>query len=151
MYNQESVLENETHEILWDFEIRTDHLNPVGFADLVIIYKSRKENLGYRVLWRPRGPQSKSKRIRKREIRLDLARELKKTMEREGRGDTTSNFCARYNAQRIGKRTGGLTIRKRLEATRTTALLKSAKEIPEDLRRLVVIQTSVDNHQLMLV
>ena len=25
-YNPESVLENETHKILWDFVIETDHL-----------------------------------------------------------------------------------------------------------------------------
>ena len=26
MHNLESALENETYKILWDFEIRTDHL-----------------------------------------------------------------------------------------------------------------------------
>ena len=26
MYNPETVLENETHKLIWDFEIQTDHL-----------------------------------------------------------------------------------------------------------------------------
>ena len=27
MHNPESVLENEMHKLLWDFDIQTDHLN----------------------------------------------------------------------------------------------------------------------------
>ena len=37
---------NETHKILWDFEIKTDHLISVRRPDFVIIgEKKRKENL----------------------------------------------------------------------------------------------------------
>ena len=37
MHKPESVLENETHKILWDFEIQTDHLIPARRPDLVLI------------------------------------------------------------------------------------------------------------------
>ena len=40
MHNQESVLENETHKLLWDFEIQTDHLISARLPDLVIVKKN---------------------------------------------------------------------------------------------------------------
>ena len=45
MHNPASVLKNETHKLLWDFEIQTDHLISVRRPDLIII---RKKNAG---LW----------------------------------------------------------------------------------------------------
>ena len=39
MQKPESVLENETHKILWDFDIQTDHLNLPRRQDLVLIKK----------------------------------------------------------------------------------------------------------------
>ena len=39
MHKSESVLKNETHNILWDFEIKTDHLIPARRPDLVLINK----------------------------------------------------------------------------------------------------------------
>ena len=41
MHKPESVLENETHKILWDFEIQTDHLIPARRPDQEIIYKKK--------------------------------------------------------------------------------------------------------------
>ena len=35
MYDTESVLENKTHKIRWDFEIQTDHLISPRRPDLV--------------------------------------------------------------------------------------------------------------------
>ena len=43
MHKPESVLENETHKILWDFEIQTDHLIPTRKPDLVQINKKKKK------------------------------------------------------------------------------------------------------------
>ena len=45
-HKPESVLENEMHKILWDFEIQTDQLNPARRPNLVIFF-SKKENLPY--------------------------------------------------------------------------------------------------------
>ena len=44
MHNPESILENETHQVLRDFEIQTDHLISTGRPDLIIVKKS-EENL----------------------------------------------------------------------------------------------------------
>ena len=42
MHKPESVLKNETHKILWDFEIKTDHLIPAKRLDLVLINKKER-------------------------------------------------------------------------------------------------------------
>ena len=39
MHNPESVLENETHKLPWDFEIQMDHLISVRQPDIVIYAK----------------------------------------------------------------------------------------------------------------
>ena len=57
MHNPESVLENETHNLFWDFNIQTDHLISARRQDLIIIKK--KENLQNCGLCRPGWPQSK--------------------------------------------------------------------------------------------
>ena len=43
MHNPESVMENETHKLLWDFEIKTDHLISARRPDLKIVNKKRKK------------------------------------------------------------------------------------------------------------
>ena len=42
-HKPESILENETHKLLWDFEIQTDHLILARRLDLVIINKKKRE------------------------------------------------------------------------------------------------------------
>ena len=42
MHNQESVLENETNKLLWDFEIKTDHLMLVRKSDQLLVKKKRE-------------------------------------------------------------------------------------------------------------
>ena len=66
MHNPESVLENETHKILCDFQIQTDHLISARRPDLMIINK-KKNNLRNRGLCCPDCSQY-----------LDLTRQLKK-------------------------------------------------------------------------
>ena len=41
MHNPEFILENEAHKLLWDFEIRTDHLISARKLDLVIVNKNK--------------------------------------------------------------------------------------------------------------
>ena len=36
MHNPAPVLENDSHKLLWDFNIQTDHLIPVRRPDLII-------------------------------------------------------------------------------------------------------------------
>ncbi len=60
MHNSEYVLENETHKLLWDFEIQTDHIISARRPDLIIINKKERTcrivDFG--------GPQSKIERMR---------------------------------------------------------------------------------------
>ena len=39
MHKPESILENEIHKILWDFEIQRDHQILTGKPDIVLINK----------------------------------------------------------------------------------------------------------------
>ena len=42
VHKTESVLENKTHKILWDFEIQTDHQIPPKRPVLVLIKKKKR-------------------------------------------------------------------------------------------------------------
>ena len=43
MHNPAPVLENDTHKLLWDVNIQTDHLIPARRPDLIIINKKKKK------------------------------------------------------------------------------------------------------------
>ena len=42
MHNTATVLENDPHKLLWDFNIQTDHLIPARRPDLIIINKKKR-------------------------------------------------------------------------------------------------------------
>ena len=44
MHKQEFVPENETHKIIWDFEIRTDHQILARRPDLEVIKKKKNSS-----------------------------------------------------------------------------------------------------------
>ena len=77
MHNPAPVLENDSHKLLWDFNIQMDHLIPARKPDLIIINK-KKENLQNCRLCCSSGPQNKPEENEKKDKYLDLARELKK-------------------------------------------------------------------------
>ena len=58
MHNPAPVLENDSHKLLWDFNIQTDQLIPARRPDLIIINK--KENLQNCRFCCLGGPQNKS-------------------------------------------------------------------------------------------
>ena len=62
MHNPAPVLENDTHKLLWDLNIQTDHLTPARRPDLIII-SIKKENLQNCRLCCPGGPQNKSEGV----------------------------------------------------------------------------------------
>ena len=76
MYNPAPVLENATHKLLWDFNIKTDHLTPARRPDLIIINKKKRtcKIVDFAV---PADHKIKLKECEKRDKYLDLARELK--------------------------------------------------------------------------
>ena len=62
MHNLAPILEKDTHKLLWDFDIQTDHLISARRPDLIIINKN-KENLQNCWLCCPGGPQNKTERM----------------------------------------------------------------------------------------
>ena len=75
MHNPASVLENDTHKLLWDINIQTDHLILARKRDLIIINKKKR-------IWKivdfavPADHRMKLKESEKKDKYLDLAREL---------------------------------------------------------------------------
>ena len=65
MHNPAPVIENDTHKLLWDFNILTDHLIPARRPDIIIISKE-KENLQNSRLCCPCWPQNKTERMWKK-------------------------------------------------------------------------------------
>ena len=45
MHNPASVLENDTHKLLWDFDIQTDQLISARRPDLIIINNKKKKKI----------------------------------------------------------------------------------------------------------
>ena len=43
MHNPTSVLENDTHKLLWDIDVQTDHLISARKPDLIIINKKKEK------------------------------------------------------------------------------------------------------------
>ena len=79
MHNPAPVLENDLHEILWEFNIKTDHLIPARRPDLIIINSKKKKRICKIVdLAVPADHRISLKESEKKDKCLDLARELKK-------------------------------------------------------------------------
>ena len=77
MHNPAPVLENDTHKLLWDFNIQTDLLIPARRPDLIIINKKKRicKIVDFAV---PADHRINLKECAKKDKYLDLARELKK-------------------------------------------------------------------------
>ena len=77
MHNPAPVLENNTHKLLWDFDIHTDHLISARIPDLIIINKKKRicKIVDFAVSTDHR---IKLKECEKEYKYLDLSRELKK-------------------------------------------------------------------------
>ena len=92
MYNPASVLENDTHKFLWDFDIQRDYLISARRLDPIIINKKKRicKIVDFAV---PADHRINLKECEKKDKYLDYARELKKTMEHEGDNYTNSDWC----------------------------------------------------------
>ena len=147
MQNPESVLENETHKLLWDFEIQTNHQILARQPDFIIINKKEKTckvedfsvPVDHRVIL---------KECEKRDNYLDLARELKKQWNMKvtlilivigvlGTGERTKGLG--------NNRTGGDCLNYSI-----VVISQKTEKTPGDLKRLAITQTPVKNHQLTL-
>ena len=77
MHNPAPVLENDTHKLLWDFDIHTDYLISARRPSLIIILKKLRscKTVDFAV---PADQRVKLKECEKKDKYLDLAREQKK-------------------------------------------------------------------------
>ena len=77
MHNPAPVQENGTHKLLWDYNIKTDHLIPARRPDLIMINNKERtcKIVDFAV---PADHSIKLKECEKRDKYLNLARELKK-------------------------------------------------------------------------
>ena len=77
MHNPVPVLENDSHKLLWDVNIQTDHQIPARRPDLIIINNKKRTRkiVDFAV---PADHRIKLKECEKKDKYLDLARELKK-------------------------------------------------------------------------
>ena len=94
MHNPAPVLENDTQKLLWDFNIQTDRLIPARRPDLIIINK-RKKICKIVDLAVPADHRINLKESEKKDKYLDLARELKKTVEYESNDCANCDWCVR--------------------------------------------------------
>ena len=56
MHNPAPVIENDTHKLLWEFDIHTDHLISARRPDLIIINNKKKRDLAKLSTWSPGWP-----------------------------------------------------------------------------------------------
>ena len=125
MHNPESVLEYETHKLLWDFEIQMDYLISTSWPDLVIVNKKRTwQIVDFAV---PADHRVKLKESKKRGKYLDLVRELKKLCNMRV-------MVTPIMVGALGTVTKGLVqgrvdfkIKGQVKTIQTTALLRSAR------------------------
>ena len=133
VYAQHStVLENDTHKLLWDFDIQTDHLISARRPDLIIINKKKKKEKKKKIckivrLCCPGWPRNKTERMWNKDKYLNLSRELKKLWNM-----TVTNILIVIGA--FGTVTKGLLkgledlqVGGRVETIQITALLKTAR------------------------
>ena len=91
MQNPEPVLENDTHKLLWDIDIQTDHIISARRLDLIIIIKNKIcKIVDFAV---PADHRINLKECKKKDKYLNLARELKKTMKHESDDCTNCDWC----------------------------------------------------------
>ena len=128
MHNPAAILENETHKLLWDFNIQTDHLIPTRRSDLIIISKKKKKTCKIVDFVIPADHRVKLKKSERKNEYLDLASELKKkTVENESDVYTNYNICSWYSYRRIINVLEDLEIRGQVETTQTTTQVTSAR------------------------
>ena len=82
--------ENNIHKLLWDFDVQTDHLIS---ARLYNNQQKKKRTCKIVDFAIPADHRIKLKECEKKDKYLDLARELKKSMELAGDNNTNCNWC----------------------------------------------------------
>ena len=126
MHNPAPVLKNDSHKLLWDFDIQTDHLIPARRPDLIIINKRKRiyKIVDYAV---PVDHRINLKEGEKKDKYLDLDRKLKKLRKMKvtivpivigALGTVTKGLLKGLEDLEVGGR---------VETIQTTALLRTTR------------------------
>ena len=151
MHNPAPVLENDTHKLLWDFGIHTDHLISAIRPDLIIINK-RKRTCKIVEFAVPADHRIKLKECEKKDKYLDLARKLKKLWNMQITIITI--VIGAFGPITKGLLNGGVGIWRTGGDHPNFYIIENGQNTeksPGDLRRLAVTQTPVENHRLTLM
>ena len=107
MHNPGAVLENDTHQFLWDFDIETDPIISARRPDLIIMNKKKRtcKSVDFAV---PADHRLKRKKMLKEGHVPRHWLGTEKTEEHESDNNTNRNWCFWYSYQRIIKETRGL-------------------------------------------
>ena len=126
MHNPALVLENNTHKLLWDFNVGTDHLISARRPDLIIINKKKRickiVNFAF-----PADHRIKMKECEKKDKFLDLARELKKLWNMKATIIPIVNGALGTVTKGYLKGLEELEVGERVETIQTTTLLRTAR------------------------
>ena len=145
MNNPVPVLENNTHELLWDFDIHTDYQISARIPDLIIINKKKRtwKIVDFAV---PADHRIKLKECEKKDKYLDPVRQLKKLWNMQV--SIIPIVIGAFGT--VTKRTGGLGswwTSKDHPNYSITENSQNTEKSPGDLRRLAVTKTPVEDHQ----
>ena len=128
MNNPAPVLENDSHKLLMDFDIQTDHLIPARRPDLIIINKKKRtcKIVDFADLANHR---IKQKECEKKDKYLDLARELKKLWTMQVKIIPIVIGAFGRVTKGLLKGLEDLEVGGRVETIQTTALLRTARKL----------------------
>ena len=129
MHKPSPVLENDTHKLQWDFDIHTDHLILARRADLMIINKKKKKKRICKIVnfAIPADHRIKLKECEKKDMHLDLARELKKLWNMKKTIIPIVIGAFGSVTKRLWKGLEDLEVSGRVETIQTTVLLRTAR------------------------
>ena len=132
MHNQAPVLENNTHKLLWDFDLQMYHVMLARRPDLIIINKKKKKKKKQKIckivdFAVPADNRIKLNECEKRDKYLDLARELKKKCNMKVTIIPIVIGAFSTVTKGLLKGLEDLEVGGRVETIQTTALLKTAR------------------------
>ena len=149
------VLGNETHKVLWGFEVQIDHQISARRSDLIIliIIIIIRELAELSTLLSRQITEWNWKKVKRGKSTKPYLG-IEKTVEHESDDYTNYNWCSWYGHQRIGTRTGRLGTNgtgRDCPNYRIVEIGQNTEKSPGDLKRLAVTQTPVRNSQLTLI
>ena len=118
---------NDTHELLWDFNIQTDHLISARRPDLIVIKKKKKKTCKIVDFAVPAELKIKLKECEKKDKYLDLDWELKKLWNIQVTIIPIVIGVFGTVTKGLLKGLWDLEVSGRVDTIQTTALLKTAR------------------------